>query len=729
MTADPSSDHPAAMAAALDALAPADEAGFLWFGDRFDPGPGEPLTSAIADRLYGSWYTQGAPVAAVPSPASRWLADGATTGPAMWPAGEARHPGWTVRSVTPDGIEVVRRGLRLHVGPGDVAPAERARPGAVVALVTPRSMERWATGFTVLAGTSVPHPGEIGARIYVNVRPVGATTIIRRLETGLDVAGVPYVLKVVADRTGFGRADTAVAYVRAADLATATDAVIAVTNPSHAGIGDAIPTMTLRLGPGVACAEHPDDGASFGRHRCGLIAESVTACWERGAYATETLLDAVAGAFERAGTSLEEPYRRRSHPFRPSHHSPPAPARRTVRAPQRDPLDAAAEIAHGIRRDAIWHEARCSWMAPHLDGSYRPLGDSLYDGTAGVGLVLAEVAAATGDPRLRGVALGAIRHATGRAGDRGGLHGGAAGVALAAVRCAQLLEAEELVVSAMRILAGIRPDDPETDLLSGVAGTALVLAVLRPVTDADRRRLSIGAEALLERATARGTDLSWATGPDDAPGHLLGMAHGAAGIGLALAAAAVALDRSDLAEAARAAAAYERRHRDPATGRWPDLGADGASGGPPSLPMSWCRGTPGVALARLHVGTLLDDGELLDEARHGLAATAEAVRRSLRAGRLDGCLCHGPVGNADVLLEGARMLPDADPGWHALIADAAAAEPEADGADPGLMLGAAGVALFLLRVHDPDVPGVLAFAPGAPGRAPKTEEIDAAAIR
>src|SRR5690242_11888956 len=117
-------------------------------------------------------------------------------------------------------------------------------------------------------------------------------------------------------------------------------------------------------------------------------------------------------------------------------------------------LDAAAAIGRGIVADAVWHNGCCSWMGAvtrpsESTAEYQTLGPSLYGGTAGVGLFLAQIANATGDRSFRRTAVGALRHATAptrqsAASRQDGFHAGSVGVAWAASRAALLLEEEEL---------------------------------------------------------------------------------------------------------------------------------------------------------------------------------------------------------------------------------------------------------------------------------------------
>ena len=131
-------------------------------------------------------------------------------------------------------------------------------------------------------------------------------------------------------------------------------------------------------------------------------------------------------------------------------------------------LDAAASIGQRISADAVWHEGRCNWTGVVVDPAlpwrleYRALGPSLYDGAAGIGLFLAQLAALTGDAEARRTAIGALRQAIARAAAmpldaRDGCHAGSLGIAWAAVRAAELLEADELREGARTVVAEARP--------------------------------------------------------------------------------------------------------------------------------------------------------------------------------------------------------------------------------------------------------------------------------
>lgn len=410
-----------------------------------------------------------------------------------------------------------------------------------------------------------------------------------------------------------------------------------------------------------------------------------------------------------------------------------------------DVLQAAAAIGDEICEGAVWHGDRCTWVAPAIQEIPRerprlifaPLGPTLYDGTAGIALFLAELWTMSGRQEHRRTALGAIRHAVARSGTEGraGLHGGRTGTALAARRVAIATDREDLLGAIPALVAEPSEMAQETDLLAGIAGSALGLMALGPLAGANLLdRVERLGDEIVVRAEAVGPHRSWPTGrPQDRIANLLGVSHGASGIALALAEVGAATGRSDLLDVARAGFSYERALFDPKEKNWPDLRAltrSAAVG--PSFMTAWCHGAGGIAAARLRAYEILGDDELRSEAVMALATTAQAARDNLDADGADFCLCHGLAGNADVLLTGARSLPEEGATWRQIAVDVAAAGIEryhargvawpcgrGAGPTPSLMLGLAGIGLFLLRLGNVGIASPLAIALPVSAREPE----------
>ena len=179
-----------------------------------------------------------------------------------------------------------------------------------------------------------------------------------------------------------------------------------------------------------------------------------------------------------------------------------------------------------------------------------------------------------------------------------GLLAGRAGVRLAAY--------------ANGIAAGAGPVRPDaSDLTDGAAG--VLLAHVRTGTAPDGELVRL----LARRAVAQEVGWAWADDPGESgPGEqggpasveapravpLLGLAHGASGVALALAeAAAIAPDLRPGLALAVGGLAWESGWFDPIQG-WPDLRSD-----EPTFPVWWCHGAAGITTVRLRLLQLAQD--------------------------------------------------------------------------------------------------------------------------
>ncbi|HYK57786.1 MAG TPA: lanthionine synthetase LanC family protein, partial [Bryobacteraceae bacterium] len=134
--------------------------------------------------------------------------------------------------------------------------------------------------------------------------------------------------------------------------------------------------------------------------------------------------------------------------------------------------------------------------------------------------------------------------------------------------------------------------------------------------------------------------------------------------------------------------------------------------------MAWCHGAPGIALSRLRAWRLTGSVEARKEAEIAAQTTRRALESS-DAANAGFSLCHGCAGNADVLLDASRYLNAPDLRELAeKVADRGIEQFEAQrlpwpcgipgaGETSCLMLGAAGVGCFYLRLANPETPSVL----------------------
>ncbi|HEX5870483.1 MAG TPA: type 2 lanthipeptide synthetase LanM, partial [Longimicrobium sp.] len=413
-------------------------------------------------------------------------------------------------------------------------------------------------------------------------------------------------------------------------------------------------------------------------------------------------------------------------------HAPSSVAAPAPQASQPLPADAlldeALRIGAALRRAALRGvDGTPYWLSLRKNaqlGKFRieVTGPDLFEGRAGIALFFAALARATGDADSRRTALelldalGAEVQAVASAPDRLGVppHGlaGMGGLLYALPRAAGLLDAPELARAPVeRLLDALDPAsilaDRSYDVIGGGAGT--LLAVLH--ADGERARalaIACGDRLLEGRMDTDGGLRAWATLDDKV---LTGMAHGTAGIVLALGRLARATGESRFRDAAVEAAAYEDAAYDEDAGNWPDLRWD-----PASFADGWCHGGPGIALARMDA---LEDADAPALWRMDVARGVR-VARDAAVGRLDH-LCCGNLGRALCLVEGGRRLgiPGAEQAGSALAAAVVERARREGGyglwrrydgfhAFPGLFQGLAGIGYGLLRLAAPAaVPNVL----------------------
>ncbi|MBF0688131.1 MAG: hypothetical protein IR158_10280 [Cellulomonas sp.] len=380
---------------------------------------------------------------------------------------------------------------------------------------------------------------------------------------------------------------------------------------------------------------------------------------------------------------------------------------------------AALMLAGRLADDAVPGPRGPAWSGDRFDlqtGDQLvrgPVDDGLLTGRAGVALALAAAGSLPGaDPRLTSLAVTTMRHLTD---DRAPVRGadwmsGDLGVARAAWAVAGLTGADDLRASAARtaarcVSALARGVDvpPQADLIDGRAG-ALMAVLAASLPDSAERDRRAAAELLVRALRTDAERDAWGTRwPMEVHWPpVAGLAHGAAGVALALRAArACGFDDDGLADDA---AVWEDGWYDAARGGWPDL-RDGTGDGPA---VAWCHGALGIGIAAAVRSRLGDDGEVtFRRAARGASALPAVVDG------VDGTLCHGRTGVVELHLTAARTWPR--DGTH-LRAARAAARPLADGTHPDgttwlhglrggrtpdLLTGTAGVVVSLVRCVDP----------------------------
>ncbi|NUR32355.1 MAG: type 2 lantipeptide synthetase LanM [Catenulispora sp.] len=403
----------------------------------------------------------------------------------------------------------------------------------------------------------------------------------------------------------------------------------------------------------------------------------------------------------------------------------------------------AADLVRQVRDSATrGADGTATWIAPVLSLTgwvVQPLSPDLYSGLPGVALLLAAYQRESGRgraDRVEGVGelLAATVHTMRLAGDRSaklradGLAlrprepGGWVGLGSELWTWLTLHRLEAVgdeAVERARALASLVPDAigdaEEYELVAGPAGAVVPLLQLAAVTG-ERQWADTAATigtVLCDAAIAKDVGVTWPT--VRWPGGIGGCAHGASGIGWALARLALGLgdfptDHTRIAEraaaTARAAFAFEESCYDSSVGGWRDL----REIEPGLTANAWCHGSVGIALTAV------------DLARRGFAVADDVLARAAVAAYGMGLgwnhtLCHGELGVWE-LMDAAFRAGCAPPGverepFEAFIVasleeNGAVSGMARDAFSPAMMSGLGGVAYQLLRMgEDSGLPSVL----------------------
>jgi len=424
-----------------------------------------------------------------------------------------------------------------------------------------------------------------------------------------------------------------------------------------------------------------------------------------------------------------------------------------------DCLDVAARIGRRLVRKALWDGSECTWEVRVPDYEKQQeneflttaAGGLLYQGSAGIALFLGELRHVTGDRELDKTLSGAMHHAL-RAGHElpagsCGFHSGRVGIAYVAARLGTALGDSDYLDAARRLLEplpGTEASDSAFDVIGGAAGAIPGLLELAEMLGEDLP-LDIATalgEGLIDKAHRETDGWSWKTVQDGAVRHLTGLAHGTAGIGLALLELAHATGNGRYLFAAEMAFLYERQHFDAEASNWPDFRNQkildarfynrieelreavrevGLPEFEPICAKAWCHGAPGMGLSRLRALALTGQSRYREEALAALDSTQKAIL----AFDDNFSLCHGLAGNCELLVEALTTLEATDPAWQRTLdlccrygweSFESAERPWPSGTldlapEPSLMLGEAGIGLFYLRQADPQVPSILVLHP------------------
>lgn len=231
-------------------------------------------------------------------------------------AARAHHEqGWRIEQVHESGkILASKNGVSRWFLPGrfltDRGPGFSAKEDGPASIYMPRDSTTEQPSFYMAYGETVSHDEEHKdiLRFYWNVMVTGAPLLMAMLTRELNRFQVPYLFKCGSRAEVYERSDGAVLYINRRYYGI-TVRIIASIHPRVASFMQPdTPLFTRRLAAGLAFAEDPPDGKSFGVHRCTIVAETLRACYEQNLETKEERLAELGRQFRNRGIDPERPY-------------------------------------------------------------------------------------------------------------------------------------------------------------------------------------------------------------------------------------------------------------------------------------------------------------------------------------------------------------------------------------------------------------------------------------
>jgi hypothetical protein len=245
-------------------------------------------------------------------------AQGVDLTPALSEANATRErwdAGWQVYQVLPSGQVMAHKDGRTRaLWPGEFlstdAPGMALRPGMNLAVFFTRETKTMQPGFYFAFGEA--QAGELDhfslVRLYWNVRAEGAVPLMRSVTRGLNRFQVPFRIKCLTNTAFYTRNDAAVLYVDKRFYRVTARVLASVYEEVARHLRPDAPLFTKPLAAGLALAEEPYTGESFGMQRCRILAEGLLSAHARGLRDEASRLEEVERHFAAYGLTLEAPY-------------------------------------------------------------------------------------------------------------------------------------------------------------------------------------------------------------------------------------------------------------------------------------------------------------------------------------------------------------------------------------------------------------------------------------
>jgi hypothetical protein len=225
--------------------------------------------------------------------------------------------GWQISNIfnsnTNDVITVSKNGLTLWINKKYFI-AENNQPienGINGKILIPKEYCYLLPGFYMANGNlsefNINKEG-ITVRLYWNISISGAPLLVNKITTQLNNFQIPFKFKILNNRSSFPRADAAVLYINKDNYRDCKNLLQDIYSTISNYILPFCPLMAKELAPGLAVAEDPNNGESYGQHRSRILANALYEAYRNNINSTNQIIDEVRKHFKDENIQLEIPH-------------------------------------------------------------------------------------------------------------------------------------------------------------------------------------------------------------------------------------------------------------------------------------------------------------------------------------------------------------------------------------------------------------------------------------
>lgn len=225
--------------------------------------------------------------------------------------------GWRITRIEDNGTAIAERAGMVHpfvagqyvVEDGEHLPP---RPRTSIRVFLPCESLTAQDGFYYVYGESTEplDPDHNPLRFYFNTRAETVAEVMQHVAGVLNRYEVPFRLKCPTAIEQYPRLDSTVVYFHPRLLRIVSMALRGLEPRLRPLLDDPVPLFTRGVADGIAFAEDPGNGESFGLHRSRLIAEALLQCHDRGELSSDSCLKEFRSLLERQHISINAAYAR-----------------------------------------------------------------------------------------------------------------------------------------------------------------------------------------------------------------------------------------------------------------------------------------------------------------------------------------------------------------------------------------------------------------------------------